>query len=189
MGHRHPYTPETGSALAYALLFLLVLTIITFGSTNSARLHTLLTTNSLQQMTAFSIAEHTLATAERDYLALADDPFGDGTDAGPYHAQPLPLPANRDRRDVPHAIVQYPDVDRDGSDTDGDGIDDDGIGEYHVEDGGTWILPGEDASVGGMLRPLAGALARTAIFTAHAEPGTGAAATLRSIVITNQWQP
>jgi len=195
--HREGYG-ENGTALAMAMLFLAVLTVLGVAAMHSARQEMLIAGNVRLQNTALGNTEYVLAAGEQDILQLTGNPLSPDVAGDHYYpAGSIDFNPATPRIERPgdrawtfnHATVQLPDLDNDGSDNDNDGLADDGSGDYCIQDAGLLTLHGEDASVNGTLRPLPGARLQAFRVTARTTQSRGAQRTVQSVIVREPVTP
>ena len=189
---RNSGSGENGTALAMAMLFLVVLTVLGVAAMNTARQEMLIAGNVRLQNTALGNTEYVLAAGEQDVLQLTGNPFSPDIAGDHYYpagsidfnpATPgIEWPGDR-AWTFNRATVQLPDLDNDGSDNDNDGVADDGSGDYCIQDAGLLTLHGEDASVKGKLRPLPGARLQAFRVTARTTQSRGTQRTVQSVIV------
>lgn len=186
MHQAQPAKQECGTALAMALLFLAVLTVLGLAGMNAARQEILIAGNKRQQDTALGNTEYVLAAGEQDILSVTGNPFSPDTPGDPYYpigmldfdpvtTGVIDRPADRNWA-FSHTTLQLPDLDNNR-------IADDGTGEYVIQDTGLLTVAGEDAAVNGTLRPLPGARLQAFRVTARSATVRGAARRVQTVVL------
>jgi Tfp pilus assembly protein PilX len=176
---------ENGTALAMAMLFLVVLTILGVAAMRAARQEMLIAGNVRLQNTALGNTEYVLAAGEQDVMQLMGNPFSPDIAGDHYYPtgtidfNPVTPRVERpgDRAwTFNRATVQLPDLDNDG-------LADDGSGDYCIQDAGLLTLHGEDASVNGSLHPLPGARLQAFRVTARTTQSRGTQRTVQSVIV------
>lgn len=179
-------TQEYGAALSLAMMCLTVLTLLGMSGMQASRLEMLQAGNRRLQTDTLGRAEYVLAAAEAIVMRLPASPFNpDRVDDPFYPPGTIDFnPATPDVIDHPggqgwdFAYASIP-----AAEPDNDGIGQIGSGNFVVEDNGLLTMAGEDASVGGMLRPLPGARMQVFRITVRSIRARGAQRKVQSVLL------
>ena len=184
--HNKQRRRESGAVLSLAMMCLAVLTLLGMSGMQASRLEMLLAGNRRLQTDALAQAEYVLAAAEAAVIRLTTNPFD--PDIENDHFYPLGTidfnPATPGEIDHPGRHewnFVYASLPPDSANH--EDLRYSGSGDYVIEDHGLLTLPGEDASVSRMLRPLPGARMQAFRITARSTRARGAQRRVQSVLL------